>query len=123
MRTPRILLALSSFLLIVGAAVHAMAFKKALAAVAASDLPSFYGQALKGLWLADSATLLIVALAFAWIAARPESGSRVTVTFLGLIPGATAVLLYVFIGNFPAAHLLLLIAVMGVVAGARWDPG
>ena len=122
-RTPRVLLGLSSLLLIVGAGLHASAFPKVVAAVAASNLPAHFGQAFKGLWLVDAATLFIVGVALAWIAARPESGSRLTVVSLALIPGATAVLLYLFMGNFPPSHLLVVITVMGVFAGMRWGRG
>ena len=53
----RLLLAASAALLLFGGAVHALAYKKAVAAVATSNLAAFYAQALKGLWLIDSATL------------------------------------------------------------------
>ena len=49
----RIFLGASAALLLLGGAVHTLAFKKAVAAVAASDLAPFFGKALKGLWLID----------------------------------------------------------------------
>ena len=51
--------------------MHALAFKKAVAAVADSNLAAIYAKALKGLWLIDSATLIILACLFALLAARP----------------------------------------------------
>jgi hypothetical protein len=36
---------------------------------------------------------------------------------VALIPGATAVLLYVFLGGFYAGHLLLAASIMAVLAG------
>jgi|SRR5437763_610950 len=122
-RTPRILLAFSSFLLIVGAAMHASAFPKTLAAANASNLPFFFAAALKMLWLADSTTLCLVGIAFAWIAGSPSSATRPIVVLLALIPGATAVLIYLFLGTFFAAHLLLVVALMGIVAALWFSAG
>jgi hypothetical protein len=119
-RAPRVLLAFSALLAAMGAALHASAYKKAAAAVDASNLAPFFGKSLKGLWLGDSATLILVAMIFAFIAARPTSATRPVVMLVALIPAATAVLLYVFLGNFFAGHLLLLIAALGFVAGMQF---
>lgn len=72
-RAPRLLLALAALLAAMGAALHASAYKRAVAAVDASNLAPFFGKSLKGLWLGDSATLILVAAIFALIAARPSS--------------------------------------------------
>ncbi len=87
-RTPRFLLALASLLSAVGGALHAAAFRKALTAIAASNLPRFYGGSSKGLWLADSATLFILAAVFGLIAARPSSATKQVVVLVALIPAA-----------------------------------
>jgi len=121
-RTPRFLLALASLLSAVGGALHAAAFRKALTAIAASNLPRFYGGSSKGLWLADSATLFILAAVFGLIAARPSSATKQVVVLVALIPAATAVLLYTFLGNFFAGHLLLAIAALAFF-GAMQLPG
>jgi hypothetical protein len=121
-RTPRFLLAFSSLLSAVGGTIHAAAFKKALTAIDASDLPHFYGASSKGLWLADSATLFILAAIFALIAARPSMAARPFVVLVALIPAATAILLYTFLGNFVAGHLLLTIAALAFLAGLQF-PG
>src|SRR2546422_8504756 len=60
----RLLLSISAALLLFGGVVHAFAFKKAVAAVTDSNLAAFYAKALKGLWLIDSATLIILACLF-----------------------------------------------------------
>jgi len=104
--TPRFLLAISSLLSAAGGAVHAAAFRRALAAIAASDLPRFYAGSSKGLWLADSATLFILAAIFALIAVRPSIATRPLLILVSLIPAATAFMLYTFLGNFFAGHLL-----------------
>lgn len=118
-RTPRFLLALSSLLSAVGGMIHAAAFRKALAAIDASDLPHFYGASSKGLWLADSATLVILAAIFGLIAARPSMATRPLVVLIAAIPAATAILLYAFLGNFFAGHLLLTIAALTFLAGLQ----
>ncbi len=118
-RTPRVLLGLASLLSAAGGALHAAAFRKALTAIAASNLPRFYGGSSKGLWLSDSATLLILAAVFGLIAARPSTATRPVVMLVALIPAATAVLLYTFLGSFFAGHLLLVIAALALFAGMQ----
>jgi len=114
----RFLLAASAALLLFGGAVHAFAYKKAVAAVATSNLAAFYAQALKGLWLIDSATLVILALSFGVLALRPALASALVIALLALIPAATAGLLYYFIGPSPPAHLLLFAAALTFLAAA-----
>lgn len=114
---PRVLLATSGALLLFGGVVHTLAFKKAVAAVTQSNLPDFFGKALKGLWLIDSATLITLAIVFGLIAARPMVASRSIVVLLALIPAATAGLLYYFIGSLRAAHLLVTAAALGFAGG------
>jgi hypothetical protein len=101
--------------------MHARAFGRAAAAVAASSLPEFYGRSLKALWLIDSATLLVLAAVFGLVAARPRHASGVVIVLLALIPGATAAMLYTFMGSFLPAHMLLLSALMAGVAGVLGD--
>ncbi len=106
-RVPRFLLAFSSLLMTIGGASHAAAFNRTLTAVATSNLSPFYGGSLKLLWLADSATMFILALLFGLIAAWPNTATRPVVLLLALIPAATAVLVYTFLGAFFAGHILL----------------
>jgi len=116
-RAPRFLLAFSSLLMTIGGASHAAALNRTLAAVATSDLAPFYGGSLKLLWLADSATMFILAALFGLIAARPITATRPVVLLLALIPAATAVLVYLFLGNFFAGHILLVTAAAVFLAG------
>ena len=116
---PRILLALSALILMVGGLMHAAAFKKMLSAVDASNLPTFYANSLKGLWLIDAATLLTLSVIFAVIGAQPSFASKWVVILLAIVPGATAFFLYRFIGNFAPAHLLIASAVAAVAAGLQ----
>jgi len=116
-RLPRILLAASSAILAFGGVIHTAAFNKTVSTVASSNLPIFYGNALKALWLIDSATLIGLAIVFAFIAARPATASGSVIMLLALIPAATAVSLYTFIGMFPPSHMLLAAAVLTFLAG------
>lgn len=116
-RLPQLLLAASAAMLALGGLMHARAFGKAAVAVASSTLPSFYANSLKALWLIDSATLLVLALVFGLIAARPVLAAGRVIVLLALIPAATAALLYTFIGMFLPAHMLLVSGVMTALAG------
>ena len=117
---PRFLLAFAALLLAVGALMHASAFNKILSALAASNLPSFAANSLKVLWLGDSATLLILAAVFGFIAARSSAATKWVIVLLALIPAATAVLIYTFIGNFIGGHILLTAAIMAFVGGLQY---
>lgn len=115
---PRWFLAVAAALLLFGAAMHTSAFPRTQAAVTTSNLPAFFGQALKALWLIDSVTLVTLGIVFGLVAARPTLASGVVVALLVLVPAATAALLYRFIGTgFAPAHLLLLAAALAFVAG------
>ena len=111
---PRILLALSSLILLVGGLMHAAAYNKTLSVVAASNLPSFYASSLKALWLIDSATLITLAAVFGFVAVRPLLASRSVLILLTIVPAVTAFFLYKFIGNFLPAHLLLASAIAAI---------
>jgi hypothetical protein len=112
----RIFLGASAALLLLGGAVHTLAFKKAVAAVAASDLAPFFGKALKGLWLIDSTMLITLAIVFGVIAVRPAMASSVVVALLTLMPAVVAILLYCLIGAIMPAHLLVVVAALGFAA-------
>ena len=103
-----ILLALPAVLLAVGGAMHLAAFGKASAAVAGSNIPEFFGNALKALWVMDSCGMFVLSAVCAALLLNPQQASRLVIALLSLIPLSTAALLYLFIGNFFAAHLLVL---------------
>ena len=113
----RLLLAGSSLIMALGGPLHAAAFNKAAAVLATANLPPFYTGSFKALWLADSATLVTLALAFGVIAFRPTMASRPVVLLLALIPAVTAGLIYHFVGGFFAAHLLMAAALAALAAG------
>jgi hypothetical protein len=117
-RTPRLLLAASAAIFAFGGIMHTAAYvAKASSSIDAANVPPFLGAELKVLWLADSTTLLALALLFAFIAAKPASAARVVVVLLALIPAATAMLLYLFLGPFYAGHMLMAASVMAIIAG------
>jgi hypothetical protein len=118
MNAARVLLLVSSLLLAAGGIIHAVAFKRFDAA--ADALPRFYANASRALWLIDSATQFILAGGFAWIAARPSIASAGAVAVMGLIPAATAALIYAFLGAFGAGHLLAAAAATSLAAAALW---
>ena len=117
-RIPRLLLAASAAIFALGSVMHTAAYiAKASASINAANVSPFLGAELKVLWLADSTTMLALALLFGFIAARPTSAARVVVVLLALIPTATATLLYLFLGPFFPSHLLMAASVMAVIGG------
>ena len=90
-------------------------------AVAKSDLPPFFGNGFRTLWLQDSALQIVFAIIFVVVAIRPVAATRFIVVVLGLLPITTAVFIYHFIGNFVGGHIFLaggLAAVLGEAVGA-----
>jgi hypothetical protein len=118
MRATRILLAFSALGLVAGSAVHAFAYPKAAPTFDASSLPSFYAAASKGLWLSDSASLFGLGLAFAALAAWPRLAAGSLIVLLALIPLASAICIYLTIGNFLPGHVLVAAGVSAALAGA-----
>lgn len=119
---PRLLLALGALILLVGGLMHAAAFGKAVSAADASNLPAFYANSLKGLWLIDVATLITLAALFGLLAVRPGLASGGVVILVALIPAATAFFLYRFMGNFLPAHMLMAAALISALAGVLMRP-
>jgi hypothetical protein len=96
--------------------MHGLAFSKASSAYDASNIVVFFGNSAKGLWIADSATLLILAVIFGLAAARPSTATRPSLILAALIPIGTAIMLYAFLGGFFAAHLLMVISALAIAA-------
>ena len=116
-RVPRVLLSLSSAILIFGGAMHALAFvKKAASAIGSANIAPFLASELKVLWLADSTTLISIGIFFAFIAMKPSAASRFVVILVATVPAATTVLLYGFLGSFYAAHMLAAASAMAIAA-------
>lgn len=112
----------ASFIAAAGALMHASVFDRAAGLITGSNLPAVVSGSAKALWLADSATLLIVAALFATLAVRPRAANRGIVLLLALIPASTAVMIYVFLGGFFAGHMLLAIAALAGWAAFQLPP-
>lgn len=119
-RLPRILLVLAALLLIGGGVFHALAFGKALPIIGSAHLPDLYARFFKALWLCDSTTLIATGLFFALVAARPSIAGRWAIVLVALIPAATAVLVYAFVGNFLPGHILVTASLLAIVAAFRF---
>jgi hypothetical protein len=117
----RIFLGFSAIVLAIGAWIHTSAFGRVSVAIAKSDLPDFFGKGFKVLWLQDSALQLIFAILFAVLAIRRSAAPRWIVIMLALLLLTTVALVYYFIGNFIAGHLLL-VAAISAILGALLSP-
>jgi hypothetical protein len=114
----RLFLAVAAAIFAIGGGLHAVAYlTSASPRIDGANVKGLFGAQLKVLWLADSTTLLALALLFGFIAARPNSISRPALLMVAVVPAATTALLYVFLGPFYAAHLLLLATALVVAAG------
>ena len=119
----RFLLAFSAILLVIGAWIHTSAFNKMSATVAKSDLIPSAAKSLRILWLEDSVVLLVLAIAFAVIAAWPSTATKWVIVLIAVIPAATAALVYYFVGTFIAGHILLAAAIAAIVGGLQYPAG
>jgi hypothetical protein len=113
----RLLLFVSAALLAGGAVLHSQAFRHLGPVLSDSHLPEFYGKAFKALWWIDSVALMGVAIHFTAAALHPAITSGTFLALVALIPLATAIVLYVFMGSFVPAHLCLLASALAIFAG------
>jgi len=113
----RILLAFSVIVFAFGAWIHTSAFGRMSDEVAKSDLPPFFGNGFRTLWLQDSVLQIVFAIIFAVVAIRPAAATRFVVVILGLLPITTAILIYHFIGNFIGGHIFLAGGLAAVLGG------
>ena len=107
MTLTRVLLGIPAVLLVFGGVTHLRAFDRAAGAAAASNIEPFFGNALKALWLMDSAGMFVLAAVCVMMLVRSQTVPPFVMALLSMIPFSTAALLYVFIGNFFAAHMLV----------------
>jgi len=111
----RILLVFSALVFAFGAWVHTSAFGRMSATVSKSDLPAFFSNGFRTLWLMDSAVQIVFAIIFAFVAIRPGAATKPIVLLIALIPAATAGFIYYFIGNFIGGHIFLTGAVAAIL--------
>lgn len=116
-RPSRMLLFAAATILAVGGALHALSFfTKAQTIIDRAQVSPFFAAELKVLWLADSATLLSVAIVFAFVASISRNVSGAFILAVGPVPGATTILLYIYLGTFFAAHMLAAATVLIIAA-------
>ena len=117
----RILIGQSAAVLLAAGAIHAAAFPAAAPIIDQATLPSSLRQAYKALWLVDSTNLTTLALLYAFVAFRPSAMSREAVLLSALAPLAGAILLYSYMGNFFAGHLMLVSWALATVGAMLRD--
>jgi hypothetical protein len=111
--TPRLLFAGAGLICGLGSIAHARAYVRvATSAIDHASVAPFLAGELRALWLADSTTLAGLAVIFGYIAFRPRSASAEVMMLICVLPGATALLIYRFLGPFYAGHMLLLACAM-----------
>lgn len=115
-KAARILLATAALLLLASGLFHASAFTRSFAALPTASIPTFHLGVYKAFWLMDSAVQIVLAALLVAVATRPAA-NRTIIFLLSLVPGATAVLLYYFVGRFFAAHILVFVTAILVAAG------
>jgi hypothetical protein len=116
----RTLLAAAALILISSALLHASAYGQVSSGVAASGLTPLLGNAYRALWLADSTTCAAVGIVAAMLALRPTLARPVIIVTLALIPAATALFIYHFLGAFPPGHLMITATALMVAAAGLW---
>jgi hypothetical protein len=118
----RILLASSALVFAFGTWMHTSAFGRMSDAVAKSDLPPFFGNGFRTLWLQDSVIQIVFAIIFGLLAIRPAAATRFIVVILGLLPITTAVFIYHFIGNFVGGHIFVAGGLTAILGGLFLSP-
>lgn len=116
----RLSLAAAALIQFAGGVIHAAAFPKAESVLDNTNAPAFYVNSSKALWLADSATLIAIGVVLTLVAIRPAFASRWIVALLAPIPLGTATLIYVFVGSFFPAHMLVGAAALMLLAAWRY---
>ena len=71
----------------------------------------------------DSAVQIVIAIVFAFVAIKPHPATKPVVILVALIPLATAVCIYYFIGNFVGGHLFLVGSVTAILGALLLRPG
>jgi hypothetical protein len=113
--TPRIWFSITALCLAAGTAVHTAAFPRAASLIGEAHLPGHLPAVLKGLWLGNSVMVLGLAAFFGCLAVQPGMVARPIAVLMTVMMFILAGLVYVFVGNFPPGHILLL---AGVAAAA-----
>jgi len=117
MRAARSLFGFAGLCLAAGAILHTAAFRKVAVVIDAAGLPGRFPALLKGLWLCNSLTAAGLALIFGCLAVQPRMMAKPLVLVLSSTLFGLAALLYLQIGSFLPAHILL-VAALSALGGS-----
>jgi hypothetical protein len=112
----RVLSILAALLLFVGAAIHSISYPKVVKVIDASNLTAQFAGAYKGLWLSDSVLLTVVGAVFLIGGIWPGRAASSAVGGIIVLLLGCACALYMTMGAFPPAHLLVAAAILGWLA-------
>ena len=121
-RYARLSLAVCALFLAAGGIVHMLSYPKAGNVLAHSGLNSFFSAAIGGVWLSVSTTSLALALAFGSLAVRPRLATPAFVAILSLAPLGSALAIYLTVGSFVAAHVMLAAGAAALAGAALRGP-
>lgn len=116
---PRLALAAAALLMLLVAVLHSLGTVPLAADLEAAELRPFIVGAFRAVWLGFSLTSVALAVVFAVVAIRLQPNITWLVIVLAAIPLGSAVLIYVFVGSFFGAHLLLGSGALAVI-GSLW---
>jgi hypothetical protein len=111
----RLLLGAAALCMLAGGAFHGIAFIKVAPIIDASNLSAHNAAIFKGLWLSDSAAVVLVGAACLILTLWPKLATRAMLGLLAALPLAFAMSIYFAIGNFVPGHLLLFSGVLVLV--------
>jgi len=126
-RYTRMMLAGAAAILVALAALHGFGFGAIDNLLTHADLPESWRDALRFIWIAYAAHLLLLAAILAYSAGRGHAVPGALLLICGLIPTVDAVLMLLYLGDFIGTSLLGFAAVLVFGAVARgtmhWHDG
>jgi hypothetical protein len=114
----RTLLWVTALALVAIALLHGMGVSSLGAELDAAQLKPFVAGGFRAVWLGFSVTAVLLALVFAGAALRPQFAGRAALTLLALVPIASALLVYHYIGPFAGAHMMMAAGLIGIAGAA-----
>lgn len=112
----RLLFGVAATLLVVGGALHGLAYPQAAKFIDASSLSARHAAIYKGFWLNDVSMVVLIGVAYLILALRPELANRTLLALLVALPFGSALSIYATVGNFVPGHLLLTSCALALVA-------
>lgn len=115
----RLTLGGAAILLMVVAVFHGLGANPLAADLEAANLKPFTVGAFRAVWVGFSLTSIALAGVLVMAAIRPAQSMAMFLLVLSAIPLGSALLIYMYVGNFLGGHLLLVSGAF-IVAGALW---